>query len=130
MANRVIHFELQANNIPRAKAFYEKAFGWKVEQMMKKEDGGMDYWGITTGPAGTPGINGGMYKRTPKWKIKTYDCTILVKDIDKAIAAVKKNGGKIRQKKDEIQGVGFFAGGVDTEGNVFGLMQATGWKPS
>ncbi len=62
MSNRVIHFEVQADDIDRAKKFYEKAFGWKISQMMKKEDGGMDYWGIDTGTG--PGINGGMYKRS------------------------------------------------------------------
>ena len=47
--NRVIHFEIQADDIVRAKTFYEKTFGWKVEPMMTKEQGGMDYFGITTG---------------------------------------------------------------------------------
>ena len=43
-------------------------------------------------------------------------------------------GGKIRDKggkeKDMIPGVGWFASAVDTEGNRFGLMQPTDWKPS
>jgi len=134
-ANRVIHFEVQADNVKRAKNFYEKTFGWKIEQMMKADDkGGMDYWGLSTGPEGTPGINGGLYERPADEKIYTYDCTIMVDDIDRAIMDVKKNGGKIRsektgKEKDEIPGVGWFAGGIDTEGNKFGLMQATEWKP-
>jgi predicted enzyme related to lactoylglutathione lyase len=127
MANRVIHFEVQADDLDRAKKFYEKALGWKVEQMMSKEKGGMDYWGLTTGPDGTPGINGGMYQRG-KTKITTYDCTILVDDIDKVAEAVKKNGGQITKEKDQIPGVGWFVGCLDTEGNKFGLMQATDWK--
>jgi len=63
MTNRVIHFEVQADDLERAKKFYQNVFGWKIEQMMKSEEGGMDYWGVTTGADGTPGINGGMYKR-------------------------------------------------------------------
>lgn len=129
MSNPVVHFEIQADDISRAKAFYEKTFGWKVEQMMKKEEGGMDYWGLTTRPDGTPGINGGLYQR-PEEKLTTFDCTIQVADIDKAIADVKANGGTIRQEKGEIPGVGFFAGAIDTEGNRFGLMQPTDWKVS
>jgi hypothetical protein len=133
--NRVVHFEVQADDVDRAKKFYEKTFGWKIEQMMKADDkGGMDYWGLTTGPKGTPGINGGLYKRPSDEKIYTYDCTITVSDIDKAIADVKKNGGQIRsektgKEKDEIPGVGWFAGAIDTEGNKFGLMQPTDWEP-
>ncbi len=127
MTNPVVHFEVQADDIDRAKAFYEKTFGWKIQQMMKKEDGGMDYWGMTTRPEGTPGINGGLYKRDER-KINTFDCTIQVEDIDKAVADVKANGGSIRQEKGEIPGVGWFAAATDTEGNMFGIMQPTGWK--
>ncbi len=126
--NRVIHFEIQADNIERAKKFYENALGWKISQMMTKEKGGMDYWGVTTGE-GTPGINGGLYQRpTAGDKFYLYDCTIEVKDIDVAIAAVKANGGTITKEKSEIPGVGLFAGAKDTEGNRFGLMQPTGWQ--
>jgi len=128
-SNRVIHFEVQADDLNRARNFYEKTFGWEISQMMKAEEGGMDYWGLKTGADGTPGINGGLYKRQPENKLYTYDCTIQVADLDKAIEAVKKNGGQIRGDKMEIPGVGWFAGAVDAEGNRFGIMQPTGWQP-
>jgi predicted enzyme related to lactoylglutathione lyase len=124
--NRVIHFEIQADDIARASEFYKNVLGWKIEQIMKKETGGMDYWGVTTGDS-VPGINGGLYQRGED-KLYTYDCTIEVEDIDAAIAAVKANGGTIRREKMEIPGVGWFAGATDTEGNRLGLMQPTGWK--
>ena len=126
--NRVIHFEIQADDVSRAKTFYEKTFGWKINQMMTKEQGGMDYYGLKTGADGTPGINGGMYQRNPEQKLYTYDCTLQVADIDKAIADVKKNGGTIKGDKMEIPGVGWFANAIDTEGNKFGIMQPTGWE--
>ena len=127
--NRVIHFEIQADNIERAKKFYHNVLGWKIEQMMKKEDGGMDYWGITTGDS-VPGINGGLYERPKDGdKFYLYDCTIEVSDLDKAMKDVKANGGAITKEKMEIPGVGWFASAKDTEGNRFGLMQPTGWKP-
>ncbi|MBP9773348.1 MAG: VOC family protein [Candidatus Peribacteraceae bacterium] len=126
-SNPVIHFEVQADNIGRAKAFYEKAFGWKIEQVMTKEKGGMDYWGLTTRPDGKPGINGGLYERPADNKLTTFDCTIHVENIDAAIKAVTDNGGSIRAEKSEIPGVGWFARCNDTEGNIFGLLQSTGW---
>lgn len=126
--NRVIHFEVQADDVERAKKFYEETFGWEVKQMMTADKGGMDYWGLTTGDAGTPGINGGLYQRSPDRKINTFDCTITVENIDKAIEDVKANGGKIVSLKMEIPGVGWFSRGVDTEGNLFGIMQPTEWK--
>ncbi len=126
--NRVVHFEIQADDINRAKAFYEKVLGWKISQMMKKEEGGMDYWGLETGEGA--GINGGMYQRPAEDKSKyfMYDCTIQVEDIDTAIKAVKENGGTILREKSEIPHVGWFTSAKDTEGNKFGLMQPTEWK--
>jgi uncharacterized protein len=128
--NRVIHFEIQADDVERAKKFYEKALGWKIEKYMSEKDTGMmDYWMVMTGPDGTPGINGGMYKRPADDKLYTYDCTVLVEDIDKATEAVKANGGMITREKSELAGVGWFVGAKDTEGNRVALMQATGWEP-
>ena len=43
---RVVHFELYADDPQRAVAFYEKAFGWKIE----KWQGPIDYWLAMTGP--------------------------------------------------------------------------------
>lgn len=126
MPNRVIHFEIQADDIERAKMFYEKSFGWKIEQWMEKEKGEMDYWGLITGSESEPGINGGLYERQKDNPLHTYDCTLGVKNIDEAIEAVKKNGGKVLREKMEMEGLGFFARCTDTEGNTFGLMQAAG----
>ncbi|MDQ5938828.1 MAG: uncharacterized protein QG642_518 [Patescibacteria group bacterium] len=129
MSNKVIHFEVQADDVSRAKEFYEKAFGWKISQAMSKEKGDpMDYWMLETGPREEPGISGGLYQRTPENPLHTYDCTILVEDIDKAVADVKANGGTILREKSLMEGIGWFAAGQDTEGNKFGLMQATDWK--
>jgi predicted enzyme related to lactoylglutathione lyase len=126
--SRVVHFEIQADDIERAKKFYENVLGWKISQMMKKEEGGMDYWGVETGEG--MGINGGMYDRkTAEEKFYLYDCTVSVEDLDKAVEAVKANGGTITRERSEIPGVGFFASAKDTEGNRFGIMQPTNWQP-
>lgn len=128
MSNKVIHFEVQADDVERAKKFYERALGWKIEKAMSKDDGGMmDYWMLDTGSG--PGIGGGMYQRPADDKLYTYDATILVEDIDKATEAVKANGGTITREKSELKGVGWFVSAKDTEGNRFALMQSTDWKP-
>lgn len=57
--NRVIHFELGAEQPERAAKFYGDAFGWKFE----KWAGPVDYWLIMTGPSDQPGIDGGMSSR-------------------------------------------------------------------
>jgi predicted enzyme related to lactoylglutathione lyase len=50
--------------------------------------------------------------------------TIGVDSVDSAIAAVLKAGGKNIVPKTSIPTVGYFAYCEDTEGNVFGVMQA------
>ena len=51
---RVIHFDIHAEDIARAKKFYEGVFDWKIERW----EGALNYWNITTGKEGEPGING------------------------------------------------------------------------
>lgn len=131
MKNRVTHFEIQADDINRAMDFYGKTFGWKINKYMDEDAEtapGMDYWLVMTGPRDEPGIDGGMYVRMAGKKLYTYDCTIEVEDIDKAINEVKKNGGTIEGEKMEMEKVGWFARAKDTEGNIFGLMQSVNKK--
>ena len=115
----------------RAKKFYVTALGWKIDKSTVPNVG-MDYWMIKTGEG--PGIDGGMYMRKDNsmCNVHSFDCTILVDDIDGVIAAIKANGGKIEQweKKDkwEMKGLGWFSRAVDPEGNVFGLLQAPDWQ--
>src|SRR5260370_34826396 len=90
--SRVIHFEIPASDPERASAFYKKVFGWKIE----KWPGPMEYWMVTTGEEGTPGINGGLMRNT---EVKTTTNTICVGSVDAAVETVRKAGGKrLRQK--------------------------------
>lgn len=133
-----MHFEIQADDVERAKKFYENVFGWQIEKWggagAKNDYGvGMDYWGLITGKT-NPGINGGLMKRSDGLrKTNTFDCTINVGDINKAIADIKANGGQIQpwegKEKWEMAKIGWFSRAVDSEGNVFGLLQPTGWQP-
>jgi predicted enzyme related to lactoylglutathione lyase len=116
--SRVIHFEIPAAEPERAAAFYGKAFGWKFD----KWPGPMEYWMVVTGKDGEPGINGGMMKKPGG--ITSTTNTIGVDSVDDAVAAVLKAGGKNIMPKTPIPTVGYFAYCEDTEGNVFGVMQA------
>jgi uncharacterized protein len=116
--SRVIHFEIPATDPERAAAFYKKAFGWHAE----KWPGPMEYWMISTGTDGEPGINGGLLKKNPP--VTSTTNTIGVASVDKAIETVKSAGGKLVMPKTPIPTVGYFAYLEDTEGNLFGVMQA------
>jgi uncharacterized protein len=115
---RVIHFEIPADNPDRAVKFYSEVFGWKFQ----KWAGPMEYWLITTGPDGQPGINGGLQRRSsPASSIVN---TVDVASIEQSIATVESKGGKTMMPKTPIRGVGYVAYCQDPEGNLFGMMQA------
>lgn len=125
MKGSVGHFELPADDVKRATAFYEKTFEWNVMPMPE-----MEYTMLGTAPSDKDGrptepgmINGGMAKRGSM--VKAPVVTIVVEDIEAAQKAVVKNGGKIVQPKQPVGEMGFTAYFNDTEGNTVGLYQST-----
>ncbi len=120
MGNRVVHFEIEAQDKERAKKFYTDAFGWKMDQM------GQDmasYVVVNTGDDAM-GINGGIFQAGEKKELNAYSCVISVEDVNKAMADVIAAGGQVlSEKPDDIPGVGLYAKCEDTEGNHFTLLQ-------
>jgi len=114
---RVIHFEIHADDTKRAVKFYEKVFGWEIS----KWGGPSEYWLAKTGEDKEPGINGAIMKRMHRGS--TWN-TIDVPSVDEFLQKIKKAGGKVVQKKTAIPGIGYMAYCKDTEGNLFGIMQA------
>lgn len=113
---RVIHFEIHADVPKRAVKFYRNVFGWKISTW----GGPVEYWLVKTGDGRKPGINGAIMQRMKKGS--TWN-TIDVPSVDKFLKKVMKAGGKILQRKSAIPGIGYMAYCVDTEGNVFGIME-------
>jgi len=113
---RVIHFELNADDPERAAAFYRQVFAWQID----KWEGPAEYWLITTGPESEPGIGGAITRRSGN--LTTVN-TISVPSVDEAVQKVVVAGGQIALPKMAVPGVGYIAYGIDTEGNVFGMMQ-------
>ena len=123
MANRVVHFEIEAKDLNRAKDFYSKAFGWEMQSM--GGDYG-EYVVVVTGDPKEPGaINGGLYQAMDdKKEVNAYRCVVAVDDVNKAMKDVKAAGGKIlSEKPDDIPNVGLYVKCEDTEGNFFTLLQ-------
>ena len=120
--SRVVHFEIHAENPQRAIKFYEAVLGWQFNQW-----GGNEYWVITTGPSDQPGINGGLLPRQGTidgQAVIAYVCTADVASLDETSAAVEANGGTMAVPKMPVPTVGWLAYFKDTEGNIFGAMQA------
>ncbi len=116
---RVVHFEITADDPARAAEFYRKAFNWKIEDW-----GGPDkYLLATTGPADKAGINGAITERQEH--LQAVINSIDVDNWEQAAQAVKDAGGEVLMEKTTIAGVGYFAYCVDTERNVFGILEST-----
>jgi uncharacterized protein len=121
MANNIQHFAINADDLGRARRFYEKVFSWKFSPW-----GPPDFFLIDTGDKKDPGVKGALQKRrelVPGTKMIGYECSISVANVDKVAAAVKANGGKILMERTTIRTVGHLIFFEDPEGNVAGAMQ-------
>jgi predicted enzyme related to lactoylglutathione lyase len=114
----IVHFEIPADDISRAKTFYSNLFGWKIEPMQGMgTEMGMEYLIIDT--FGAPG--GGMMKKMrPDHQITNY---IGVPSVDEYAAKVEKLGGKIIAPKMAVPAMGYFVVCMDTENNIFGIWE-------
>ncbi len=110
------HFSINADDVDRARAFYEKVFGWKSSA-----------WG----PPGFyqlegPGVMAALQGRrdlVAGTRTVGFECTLAVESIDATERAVLAAGGKILLPRSIIATVGTLMFFQDPEGNAFGAMQ-------
>jgi predicted enzyme related to lactoylglutathione lyase len=124
---KVVHFEIPADDVARAKSFYGSVFDWDLNTMQMEEG---EYTIATTTPVDDSmmptepgGINGGLMERsdlTPSPVI-----TIDVDDIDRSLKDVEAAGGSTVTPRTPIPGMGAFAYFKDPEGNVMGLWETS-----
>ena len=99
--NSITHFKTPADDVKRAKKFYEKASGWKIADPWK-----MNHFLLETKVKGAEGINGGLMQRKKAGQpLMNY---VSVDSIDAAAKKVEKAGRVIVLPKMEIgQGMGW-----------------------
>jgi hypothetical protein len=121
----VVHFEIPADDVERARRFYKNVFKWEMQPMPD-----MNYTMVRTAetdpksmaPKKAGAINGGMAKRSDTLKAPVV--TISVDSIDDALKKVERGGGKTLSPKQSIgENMGFIAYFKDSEGNTIGLWQ-------
>ncbi len=125
--SRIVHFEIQAGDLERAKEFYADAFGWTFQDYSHVVDS--PYWGVTTGTAEEPGIDGGLLLRPlppPESGQGTnaFVCTINVEDYDTSHQRILAAGGLVAMPKYALPGMAWQGYYLDSEGNTFGIHQA------
>jgi len=122
--DKVVYFEIPADDVERAKKFYKNVFKWAIQPMPE-----MDYTMVKTTetdpetmmPKEPGAINGGMPKRSAT--VKAPIITISVESIDDSVKKIEKGGGKIVSPKQPIGEMGFIAYFKDSEGNTLGLWE-------
>ena len=125
---KVVHFEIPAEDLDRAKSFYGSIFGWQLQTMPMP---GGEYTVVMTTPVDDttqlptePGaINGGMMQRDERTPSPVI--TIDVEAIDEALRDIEAGGGSTVTPRTAIPGMGAFAYFKDPEGNVLGLWETT-----
>ncbi len=122
---RPVHFEIHADDVMRAKDFYEKLFGW---QFTKWEGSPTEYWMIITGKDEEKGINGGLLKRPgtlgSEMCTNAYVCTMDVPNFDDYAKIALDNGATVAMPKFAMPGMAYQGYFKDPEGNTFGLHEA------
>jgi predicted enzyme related to lactoylglutathione lyase len=121
VANHVRHFAIHADDVERARRFYERVFGWGFEAW-----GPPDFYLIHTGPEGDRGVQGALQQRRDALSgagMRGFECTIGVDDLEAVLRAIAAQGGVVVSQPFAIDGVGRLAFFHDTEGNRVGVMQ-------
>ncbi len=117
MANPFVHVELNTTDVAKAKGFYGKLFGWKLEDV--EMDGGA-YTMIKVGE----GTGGGIMKHPVPGAPSAWLAYVLVDDIGAATQKAKSLGASVMRDVTEVMGAGWFSIIVDPTGAALGL-----WKP-
>jgi hypothetical protein len=113
----LVWFEIPADNVQRAKAFYGKLFGWKIKKMVGAK---MPYFLIDTG-GGDQTPDGRLLERqSPQHAITNY---VSVASVEKAAEKVQKLGGKVIMPQMPVPQMGYFVVCQDTENNAFALWE-------
>ncbi|MEX0713880.1 MAG: DUF1579 family protein [Pirellulales bacterium] len=116
--NRIVHFEITADQPETLTKFYGELFGWKFQKAAIPD---LEYWLCDTGSGG-PGINGAvMQRQNAEQPWMNY---VDVASIDAALEKATKLGAQVALPKTPVPGVGAVAAIVDPQGNVCGLWEA------
>jgi predicted enzyme related to lactoylglutathione lyase len=128
MTNFIAHFALQADQLDRARDFYQKVFGWRFEPW-----GPPDYFKVYTGDDTDRGVTEGGLSHRPaaeeEGRLNAFRCSISVTSVHDTIRAIKSHGGKVVSPMIEIPEVGKVVQFVDTEGNVVAAVEYAAADP-
>lgn len=118
MAATVRHLAINATDVQRVKAFYERVFGWRLEPW-----GPPDYYQDRQTSAPVIVALHARRELAPGARMLGFEATLAVDDIAATTAAVEAAGGRTVMPQVYIEGVGKLVYFQDPDGNLFGAMQ-------
>jgi predicted enzyme related to lactoylglutathione lyase len=110
---RVVHFEVTAGDVGKAKDFYQRVFGWELTTAFD----GYELAGTGEGA----GIDGALMSRA--FQEQPTIVWVEVDDIQAAMDRVRQAGGSAAGEVNTIPGDGLVVYVRDPEGTVVGLKQ-------
>ncbi len=114
MPARLVHFAINADDLPSTQRFYEGVFGWSFEEYMpgfiRTLDAGIDVAAIQA--------------RRNLLDVPTNgpEMTFEVDDVDAFVASAVELGGRVLMEPATIPSVGVLAFVADPSGNVVGAI--------
>ena len=118
MAATLRHFAINADDVPRAKRFYEDVFDWTFDPW-----GPPGFYQIKNAGHGFLGALQGRREIVDGAVMRGLEVTMGVDDLKSTMAAIEASGGKIVMPPYRIEGVGELIFFQDPEGNILGAMQ-------
>jgi predicted enzyme related to lactoylglutathione lyase len=116
MESTICHFEIPADDVGAARAFYAKLFGWSIQAAP-----GQDYFFVRTSEEHADALGGGILPRVdPAHGITLY---VTVESVDDAVSKLQELGGEVVVPKTAVPRLGWTVTARDPQGNCIGLFQ-------
>jgi predicted enzyme related to lactoylglutathione lyase len=117
MANPFVHVELQSNDLKKARDFYSKLFGWKLE------DSPIPGFGTYTMIGVGEGTGGGMMVNQAKGTPSHWLAYVGVDDIAASTKKAKQLGAQVALDVTPVADMGSLSVIIDPSGAALGLWQ-------
>ena len=119
MKHTIVHFEIPADDIERAKTFYSGLFGWQFSTPPSFDD----YWVFDTGDPAKDAGGGILSLQAVDQGIVHY---IQVESVDRYVARAQDLGAQVLLPRSPVPGMGWFAQLLDPKGNCFAIRESDG----
>jgi predicted enzyme related to lactoylglutathione lyase len=117
--DKVVHFEIPADDLDRAQRFYRETFGWEIAKVPMPE---AEYYIANTVPTDSQGlpkepgaINGALMRRENSGQSPII--VISVSSVADYLEKAERGGGRVVLATQQVGDMGLYARICDTEGN-------------